>query len=756
MASRDTELPRVALYARVSTGEGMQADGFSIAAQFNEMGEYATAHHWQVVGKFADVGNSGSNLTRPQLNVLKVAAAEKTFDILLVHELSRLSRSVYDTFALFEYLGRHQIGFASVNDPEFDLSSPNGRFLLGILASVNQYYIDLLKLHTRKAKRQRAREGLYNSSVAPYGYHHTGDARTPPVIEPEEAAVVRLAFSEYATGRYSYQSLADQLNSLGHQTRTGRRFSKDTLADMIRNRFYTGMVVYKQGQHTQAGEVFDGEHEALVSLGLWEACRQVRARHHNAARSTQPQVHAYLLGQLVHCHLCQRRLRSQHASNYSYYREMSNARGFDDCPHARRGTRVDPLHAQMDLIIPQLQLPPDWQAELEELIGEDEEVTTLNNQRARLVAQRRRIKEDRIYGVYDEDPDLYQQHLARIRRQLATLPSREELACLEQAAQQLTHLAQVWEEATEKEKSGLLRLMLHKVSIDVPQSRVLALYPAAAFIPLLRNVPLLAERQLGTFVPIWPPELADQLPYPQQDPLTAVPADPPRPPFLLQWPWPPKPRARITPAISALLKKRRQRGAAAGQVLDITAPGVPPVRLDQRTWPEITLSTGRLADLEAAEPATFAVVNTSFVLQTHPNRLALAAQLVTRLEPQGYWYATELVPTSMPSHWLFTFFPATWEYVRSAYWSTYDFFNQLKTLDFKVELTEHTVYQAVSWGTLLTLAQRRAGLLQRLAAEPYAQGLAQLRAGAQAAGAETLHGSEFTLLTLTAQSPVAS
>lgn len=756
MAAPNTKSARVALYARISTGEGMQADGFSIAAQYTEMREYAAAHNWEVVGEFADIGSSGSNLARPQLDDLKALAAERAFDVLLVHELSRLSRSVYDTFALFEYLGRHNIGFASVNDPEFDLSSPNGRFLLGILASVNQYYIDLLKLHTRKSKRQRAREGLYNSSVAPYGYRHTGDSRTPPVIEPQEAAVVKLAFGEYATGHYSYQTLADLLNDRGHQTRSGNRFSKDTIADMLRNRFYTGNVVYKGGQHTQAGEVFEGVHEALISLGLWEACRQIRARHHYSSRSTQPQVHAYLLGQLVHCHLCNRRLRSQRSSKYSYYREMSNARGFADCPHARLGTRADALHAQMDLIIPQLELPPDWQTELRALMGEDEEITTLNNQRARLVAQRRRIKEDRIYGAYDEDPELYQQHLARIRRQLATLPSREELARLEQASQQLSHLAQVWDDATEKEKNQLLRLMLHKVMIDVAQSRILTLYPTAAFIPLLRNIPLLAERQLGTFVPIWPPELADQLPYPTQPPFKQLPAQPPLLPFLPQWPWPPKPRSRITPALSKLLKQRRQRGLEDGLVLDITAPGVPPLRVDARTWPQISLATATLAELETYDPASLALVNTSFVLQAHPERLALATQLQQRLEPNGYWYATELLPTAMPAHWLFTFFPATWEYVQEQTWGSYQFFNELGQLGFQVELTEHTYYQAVSWEMMLACAQRRDGWLALLAPEPYQQGLERLQAGAHSAGATTLHGSEFTLITLTAQPAAAS
>jgi DNA invertase Pin-like site-specific DNA recombinase len=92
------------------------------------------------------------------------------------------------------------VGFASVKDNDFDFSSPNGRLFLTLIAALNQYYIDLLKMHTAKSKRQRAHDGLYNASIAPYGYTHVGDQNTPPAVVPEEAALVRQLFERYARG----------------------------------------------------------------------------------------------------------------------------------------------------------------------------------------------------------------------------------------------------------------------------------------------------------------------------------------------------------------------------------------------------------------------------------------------------------------------------------------------------------------------------------------------------------------------------
>ena len=302
---------RVAVYARVSTD--MQAeDGLSIAAQLAEIREFAATRQWTVVTEFVDAGISGQTLDRPGLQGMLSAAEQGAFDIVMVHELSRLSRSsVYETFAIFERLGRAGVGFASVKDPDFDLSNPTGRLLLAMIAAINQYYIDILRMHTKKAKREQAREGLYNSSITPYGYALSGSARTAPVVVPAEAEVVRFMFERYVTGRYSFADIADMVNDRGWRTRAQRRFSKDTVTDMLRNPFYAGKVVYKAGQRQRdVGEVFPGQHEALISEEIWDASVRVRQRHQYRSRSLQAVARPYLLSQLAHCHLCGRSLRT--------------------------------------------------------------------------------------------------------------------------------------------------------------------------------------------------------------------------------------------------------------------------------------------------------------------------------------------------------------------------------------------------------------------------------------------------------------
>src|SRR5512147_1301218 len=126
---KSTIAARVVLYARVSTEEQGSDDHHSLEAQLNEMRDYARQKGWTVVGEFVET-LSGTRRDRPQLDALLELARSRNFDILLVHELSRLSRSVYHTLDIFDLLGKHNIGFASVRDPDFDFADPTKRFFL--------------------------------------------------------------------------------------------------------------------------------------------------------------------------------------------------------------------------------------------------------------------------------------------------------------------------------------------------------------------------------------------------------------------------------------------------------------------------------------------------------------------------------------------------------------------------------------------------------------------------------------------------
>jgi len=740
---------RVVLYARVST-DAQAEEGKSIPAQLTEMREYAASRGWEIVAEFIDPGQTGSDMDRPGLQALLATIEQRQCDVVLVHELSRLSRRLYDTFELFETFGRHGVGFASVKDNDFDFSSPNGRLFLTLIAALNQYYIDLLKMHTAKSKRQRAHDGLYNASIAPYGYTHVGDQNTPPAVVPEEAALVRQLFERYATGKYSYQELADWLTDSGHRTHSGNNFSKDTLADMLRNPFYKGYVWYRQGKRSQdIGELFPGKHEAIVSGELWEMCRQIREQRRSAPRTYQLKYRTYLLNGIVTCDICGRPLRAQGTKAGEYYREASRLRGFTDCPAAGRGARMDHVDAQIDVLFRRLELPEDWQNELRQTLEGEEENQVLENRRARLVAERKRLKRMRIRGDFDEDEDLYERELARVQRELAELPTAADYGTLEDAATLLTNFSAMWDEANLTERRDLLRTALQEVQVDVEQNLVTLLKPYPVFLPLFRQIPLLQELSFGVFAPVWQPELvAEELSQLQVQPairVTPNPAMVPVWPVLLQVPLE-LIGDRITPILSSWLKARSRAEQECGRIVELSRPTVPPLRSDLRKWPEATIK--RVESLEGVADEAAWFLWTPFAFQTSEELLLLAETARRIVAPGGVWAFWNTFPAAMATHWLYRYFPEVRENVQHWNWDAMRLFNTLSINGFSPSLTRRTYYQPITLGAALALARQRAvsPQLQQLADDVYAARLAALEAEAQTVGAHTLIGSQFTLI----------
>ncbi len=734
---------RVATYARVSTD--MQAEeGKSIAAQQAEMREFATARGWEIVAEFADPGFSGAELERPGLNALRAAAAQGAFDVVLVHELSRLSHRIFDTFKLFEEWGKQRIGFASVKEPTFDFSTPTGRSFLAILAALNQYYVDILKMHTAQSKRERARAGLYNASITPYGYRHSGDANTPPVIVKKEAKAVRGMFERYATGKYSFQEIANWLNDAGYRTRSGRRFSKDTVADMLRNPFYKGAVVYRQGSRDQgAGELFAGKHEAIVSADLWEMCRQVREQRREAPRTYQPRYRVYLLNGIVACDVCRRKLRAQGAASGTYYREMSWQRGYIDCPCASKGVRTEVVDRQVGAIFRHLRLPGDWQEQLAQLPEAEEERETLESQRARLIAERRRLKEMKIRGEFDEDGDFYEQEQARIERELAKLPGEGDMTAVERAAEMLEELAEVWDSAEVADRRDLLRIALREVKVDMSQGRVMTIEPYPVFAPLFRQLPQVREIALGVFAPLLVPEQVEKMVT--LPPLEEVPArEVPDWPLIVALPAE-RVGVRITPALSAWLKK-----GGRGRIVEWVRAGAPRLQVDRRKWPEVKIE--EVQKLSELPDESVSFLWTPFALQHAEDRMELIAEVQRVLAPGGRWAFVDVMPASMVGHWLYRYFPQVWENEKARTWDVAQMYSGLVGAGFEVRLGRRSVYQAVRLGVVegIAVAREESELLRILPDELYARGMERIRAAVAREGAESLVGSEYCVVEVTA------
>lgn len=103
---------------------------------------------------------SGKNTERPELE--KLLDQIRPGDVIIVTELSRISRSTKDLFKLVEFLDEKGTNLKSLKEPWADTTTPYGNLMFTIFAGINQFERDLISIRTREglaAAKARGRKG---------------------------------------------------------------------------------------------------------------------------------------------------------------------------------------------------------------------------------------------------------------------------------------------------------------------------------------------------------------------------------------------------------------------------------------------------------------------------------------------------------------------------------------------------------------------------------------------------------------------
>jgi DNA invertase Pin-like site-specific DNA recombinase len=342
MAKRQSSSPALipaAAYTRRST-KGKRADGRerqenSIANQRLEIETLARKHGYKIVRWYSDEGISGTKMgaKRPGFQQL-IADAEKLGDIqaVVVDDLDRFSRAkVMQTFGVYSRLAEYGVkAIHSANDGEFPLDDKDIGTLITLVVKTHGSNAFAIKLGNRIAetRRNRAKEGRRSGGYAPYGL--ACDKQTKGLIHGGEAEVVivRWLFDQFANKSRSLWSLANELNAKATPTRRGRKWSAQTIKDLLANEAYKGNLVYnrkKIGDHwivDAAGEVVEskprekgwwrpteegvirkvGAFKPLIEPALFDlAQRKLATLKH---RTRRPRSNAYVLTGVLHCDHC--------------------------------------------------------------------------------------------------------------------------------------------------------------------------------------------------------------------------------------------------------------------------------------------------------------------------------------------------------------------------------------------------------------------------------------------------------------------
>ena len=262
---------RCAVYTRKSTEDGLEQEFNSLHAQREACEAYILSQRhegWSLVEThYDDGGFSGGNMERPGLTALLDDVASGLVHVILVYKVDRLTRSLADFAKIVERLDAREASFVSVTQA-FNTTTSMGRLTLNVLLSFAQFEREVTGERIRDKIAASKKKGLWMGGPVPLGYEVI-ERKLVPV--PEEAERVRTIMRRYIASRSANELIA-QLEAEGIRTKVQKRtsgphrggiaFRRGSLFHLLKNPIYRGKIVHK-------GEVYQGEHAAIVDEDLW-------------------------------------------------------------------------------------------------------------------------------------------------------------------------------------------------------------------------------------------------------------------------------------------------------------------------------------------------------------------------------------------------------------------------------------------------------------------------------------------------------
>ena len=187
----------------------------------------------------------------------------------VVFNLTRFARDKYDHFALRSLLQSLGISLRSATPPIDDTST--GKLMEGVLAAFAQFDDDCRSDRTRAGMKAALELGRW-TFLAPIGYLNAPRAMGESLMpDPERAPLVRRAFEQYVTGRFTKEQLHKQARTWRLTNRRARPLTSQAIGILLRNQLYAGIVdVPEYGVRGKRGDF-----EPLISEELFYRVQSV-------------------------------------------------------------------------------------------------------------------------------------------------------------------------------------------------------------------------------------------------------------------------------------------------------------------------------------------------------------------------------------------------------------------------------------------------------------------------------------------------
>ena len=319
------------MYIRLSREDGDKQESESIGNQRKILQRYVKENNLCLVKEYVDDGISGTTFDRPSFNQLLQDIENKTIDMVITKDLSRLGRDYIKTgFYLEDYFPKNNIRYVAITDGIDTYIDSTNNDITPFKAIMNDMYAKDISKKIRSVLKEKQKQGEYMCSIPAYGYKRHPTIKNKLIVDEQVRNDVEKIFEMYANGHGSVE-IVNYLNSNKYLSPTGYRktglvqdenkinynWNEVTLCNMLKNEVYIGNTVQNKrsiiSYKVKKFRTIDKEehirventHEPIIDKDVFEKVQCIIER-----RGTNTKLkYDYLLRGLLYCYHCKRKLQ---------------------------------------------------------------------------------------------------------------------------------------------------------------------------------------------------------------------------------------------------------------------------------------------------------------------------------------------------------------------------------------------------------------------------------------------------------------
>ncbi len=503
-------------YIRVSTEEQASVIEGSLDNQKHRMQSFVDMknvqeENWgEIVEYYIDDGYSAKDTNRPAYQRMLRDLKKGKINMILVTELSRLSRSIPDFCNLLEDLKDYQGKFLSIKE-QFDSSTPAGEMMIYNMINLAQFERKQISERVAINCHSRALRGLNSGASTILGYDKKPDNKATLVVSKTEAEQVKDIFDLFIEHRslaktipHLHTKLIRPKVSSNKRNRLALegRWTSDSLGYLIQNPAYIGMKEVNkckknEEQHQlkpwQRYSVVKASWPAIISEATFKEAQHIleENRSQERARLKNGEKRVFLLSGILKCGECGRALvgHSAHGKNHvhRYYVHTSKKGDVIDCTLKR--IRAEELETGLENHLSEILLRAGHSEKIEERIrtlslAKPEDLKAKKQEIQKQIDKLQKDIDEVFrmqtgFGLESEGIKLVSEKLETLgQKKLALLAELENLKARENDKEdienaiidlkdRLESFARGWSKASTGMKKGLLRNLLESL-VTIP------------------------------------------------------------------------------------------------------------------------------------------------------------------------------------------------------------------------------------------------------------------------------------------------